>query len=212
MRRASPFPCQPRQDAQPMRFPSLAGLGLTVALALLSTGCCGPFACGPGACAGPFGLLGPGCESGCGERYIDPWINEPPAGCDPCDACGNYNGQSCGTCRPVFSGTASLWGYRYDGGCGDAACDGGCDSCGGGCDGCGMPQDDCGCGGGHAHAGMPIGGVPTPAGETIIYGEPMIHDATIMEGETVTRSGRSDARQIFQPRKTMTRSRPARAY
>lgn len=113
---------------------------------ILMTGCCGPV------------MLG-SCDSGCGEVYIDPWINEPPQS-DPCDSCGNYNGQSCGSCRPMFSGLATLWGYRYESGC-----DSGCDSCGhdfepacgieapcGGCDSCvGPVEPACGieapCGG-----------------------------------------------------------------
>lgn len=114
---------------------------------LLMTGCCGPMMCGS-------------CNSGCGEIYIDPWINEP-AGCDPCDSCGNYNGQSCGSCRPVLSGLATLWGYRYD-----AHCDGGggCDSIGGGFEpACGI-EAPCGacdsCQGGFE----PACGIETPCG------------------------------------------------
>ena len=117
--------------------------------------CTGPLACsGNGACCtdgtcGPLGTACGGCGAceGCGELYIDPWINHPPDCCDPCDRCGNYNGQSCGKCRSVFFGVASLWGYR----CGDTGCnecenagctggcgvsDGCCDSCDGGCDSC----------------------------------------------------------------------------
>ena len=75
------------------------------------------------------------CE-GCGELYVDPWINHPPT-CDPCDACGNHNGGSCGACRPTFRGFKTLWGYRCDGcpaDCDRGGCDGGCDGCDGGCD------------------------------------------------------------------------------
>ncbi|WP_442505735.1 hypothetical protein SH528x_004538 [Novipirellula sp. SH528] len=115
---------------------------LTLSIALLwFTGCCGP-SCGGGA-NGPFMLGGGGCGTqgcgeceGCGELYVDPWVNHPADACDPCDKCGNHNGQSCGKCRSVFSGVESLWGYR----CGvDAGCDGGCDSgCDSGCEvGCG---------------------------------------------------------------------------
>ena len=119
------------------------------------TGCCtGPFACGPNGSSGPVGF-GSSCDGcgdceGCGELYIDPWINDPADCCDPCDRCGNHNGQSCGKCRSVFDGVASLWGYRCgDTGC-DSGCDTGCDSCGTtGCGGCGVATPSCGssCGG-----------------------------------------------------------------
>lgn len=111
---------------------------------VLMTGCCGPMVCG-------------GCNSGCGEIYIDPWINEP-ARCDPCDSCGNYNGQTCGSCRPVLSGLATLWGYRYDGGCD------GCDSCDAGFEPtCGI---DAPCGGcASCDAGFePTCGIDAPCG------------------------------------------------
>lgn len=117
------------------------------------TGCVGPMACGPGGNCGPvaFGTSCDGCGEceGCGELYIDPWINHPADCCDPCDQCGNFNGQSCGKCRSVFKGFASLWGYRCDAGCSDcvhSTCDAGCglaasggccDSSCGGCDSCG---------------------------------------------------------------------------
>ncbi|MEL7335767.1 MAG: hypothetical protein AAFN70_06110, partial [Planctomycetota bacterium] len=91
-----------------------------------------------------------------GERYIDPWINDPADCCDPCDQCGNYNGQSCGECRPVFSAVASLWGYRYDGGCGE-----GCNSC------CGfkpvVAQPACLCGNGGCDGGGCCGGCSEPS-------------------------------------------------
>ena len=108
----------------------LSAFALCIAVTWM-TGCCvGPLACGPNAC-GPIALGDPcgGCGQcdGCGELYIDPWINHPPDCCDPCDTCGNYNGQSCGKCRSVFAGVRTLWGYR---------CDDGCDSCG---------EVDCGC-------------------------------------------------------------------
>lgn len=129
------------------------------------TGCVGPKACGPCGSNGPlaFGGSCDGCGEcgGCGELYIDPWVNHPADACDPCDKCGNYNGQSCGKCRSVFDGFASLWGYRCDGGCdtgcepcGTSSCGGGgaltsCGSSCGGCDSC--CSDSCGgcdsCGG-----------------------------------------------------------------
>ncbi len=156
---------------------SIALLGCA---ALWMTGCVGPMGCGPGGACGPIALNhcdGCGDCEGCGELYIDPWINEPADACDPCDRCGNYNGQSCGKCRSVFDGFASLWGYRCDPGCdscGSGTCDGGC------CDlnplvqgpGCGSEpacgcEPGCGCdscasiGGGDAV--ISIASEPTPA-------------------------------------------------
>lgn len=118
---------------------------LSLAFPLLcSTGCVGTMcgdACGPIL----FGC-GNGCGDceGCGELYVDPWINEPADACDPCDKCGNHNGQSCGKCRSVFSGVESLWGYRCGvdtscggGNCGGGGCDSGCGPDCGGCESCG---------------------------------------------------------------------------
>jgi hypothetical protein len=109
------------------------------------TGCVSPVGCGPCGARGPLAFNncdGCGQCEGCGELYIDPWINEPADACDPCDRCGNYNGQSCGKCRSVFDGFASLWGYRCDPPCDTA---GPCTLCGGGgCDGgCGA-EASCG--------------------------------------------------------------------
>lgn len=112
-----------------------------------ASGCVGPMACGPGGCDAATGPLAfnscDGCSDceGCGELYIDPWINHPADCCDPCDQCGNFNGQSCGKCRSVFSGIKSLWGYRIDNGCDDCGNSG----CGGGC--C-APEPSCGALGG----------------------------------------------------------------
>ena len=116
-----------------------SAVALAVACGIIaSVGCVGPMGCGPSG-LGPLALNdcdGCGQCDGCGPLYIDPWINHPPRCPDPCDVCGNYNGQSCGKCRSVFDGVSSLWGYRCgdEGGC-DAGCDSGCDSgsCGGGC-------------------------------------------------------------------------------
>jgi hypothetical protein len=166
------------------------------------TGCVGPMACGPKGACGPIALHNcDGCDScnGCGELYIDPWINHPPTG-DPCDCCGNHNGQSCGRCRSVFDGFASLWGYRCDdgGGC-DQACGTACASpllggCGGGCGGtCGQCQPTCGgcdsgcdnCGGGHEQ--MYISGDSLPPGSYV-------------ESQPVRSYKPSRTRQIFKPR------------
>jgi len=161
------------QDGISMRpVLQMTALFSMLAAALLSTGCCGPL------------MFHGGCQSGCGEMYVDPWINDPAECCDPCDSCGNYNGQSCGSCRPMLSGTKSIWGYRYAGGSG---CDG-CDSCGGGEVACGLEpscgfEPGCGfegCGacadcGGHGHPGHVTGpgqmgyvGHPTPIGDSVI--------------------------------------------
>ena len=136
------------------------GLLLVGWIAVAMTGCVGPMGAG---CCGPMGGQGlcdtgcaggdacGGCNSctGCGELYIDPWINHPADCVDPCDGCGNYNGQSCGKCRSIFSGVASLWGYRC--GCDPApvALSDRCfaPSCGadcGGCDSCAV-EPACGC-------------------------------------------------------------------
>jgi len=133
------------------------------ASALVSlTGCVGPMAHGPmGGCCGPSSCSSDSSCTGCGELYVDPWINEPADCVDPCDTCGNFNGQSCGKCRPIFGGIRSMWGYRCGddcgkcvgpvcfsgGGCGalngGGGCDGGCD---GGCS-CGaeVVGPACGC-------------------------------------------------------------------
>lgn len=129
-------------------------LGLTGCVGPMGAGCFGPMG-GPGFCdscdSGCGNASCDGCDSctGCGELYVDPWINHPADCSDPCDACGNFNGQSCGKCRSVFAGIATLWGYR----CG---CDGGpiattdrtfAPTCGVGCDGCDScyVEPACGC-------------------------------------------------------------------
>ena len=32
-------------------------------------------------------------DCGCGEVYYGPWIDTPPACCDPCDNCGSFHGK-----------------------------------------------------------------------------------------------------------------------
>ncbi len=82
------------------------GLALIASLLplLAGVGCCGPMACGPigcgnlcgmNSCDGPLLALGGGCghsscggacgnsgcsscQNGCGELYVDEWINTPP--------------------------------------------------------------------------------------------------------------------------------------
>lgn len=169
----------------------LALLVSLLSLVSLGSGCCGPMwhpvgcngcatGCGPIA----FGHESCGCGAceGCGELYIDPWINDPANCCDPCDACGNYNGQSCGKCRSVFAGAKSLWGYRCDDGCGAPS---GCDSCGYeaacGCEAtCGCESGCDGgcstCGGGYA-TNVPSGQsvVRRSTTPTIVSGKPKVH-------------------------------------
>ena len=118
---------------------SIAVFGLTGCVGPMGAGCCGPAVPGSACCND--------C-TGCGELYIDPWINHPADCVDPCDQCGNHNGQSCGKCRSVFDGISNLWGYR----CGCEPCGGpitlgGCDGCGAGaCDTCAVGCDPgCGC-------------------------------------------------------------------
>lgn len=107
------------------------------------TGCVGPMAHGPlGGCCGPEVASDHSSCTGCGELYVDPWINEPANCVDPCDMCGNHNGQSCGKCRPMFEGIGSLWGYRCGDDCGDCGDPGCAVSCGGGF----LGGDACGCG------------------------------------------------------------------
>jgi hypothetical protein len=60
--------------------------------------CRGNCGCGEDpACRRP--ILGRLCGcTGCGELYWTEWFNDPPALCDPCDACGNYTGCGGGQC------------------------------------------------------------------------------------------------------------------
>jgi len=175
---------------------TLFGLSL-----LWFTGCVGPMACGPNGSCGPiaFGTSCDGCGEceGCGELYVDPWINDPADCCDPCDKCGNHNGQSCGKCRSVFDGIASLWGYRCDSGCddcGNSACGGGCglavssgcDSSCGGCDSCYGASDGL----------MHITAEPTPAKQIV---EAVPADAPFKPQRT---------RKIFQPRPSVAAGPP----
>ena len=176
---------------------------IAVAICLLSMttllGCVGPNAHGPlGGCEGPLVVSNCSDCTGCGELYIDPWINHPADCVDPCDMCGNYNGQSCGRCRPMFEGIRSLWGYR----CGDCGpCDApGCEiecgcgalsSCGAevacGCDAAGdcscgaeIIGPSCGCDWGDPCCGSNCGGCSScSGGETVHQDEGEI----IYEGE-----------------------------
>ncbi len=122
-------------------------LGTTGCISVDRRGGCGPIgACGGMGCdscstcdasgglgPGPISRLlshhstGCGCNScgggGCGEMYVDEWINERPVvdncGCGECSTCGH---------QPVRSLLRLLWGDRYQGGCETcSSCDGGID-------------------------------------------------------------------------------------
>lgn len=179
-------------------------LTLTVGLTL-SVGCCGPmWHPGSGIGCGPTCDDGCGACDGCGELYVDPWINDPADCCDPCDSCGNFNGQSCGKCRPVFAGVKSLWGYRCEDNCG------GCDSAVG-------YGDDCGCDGGHGpgetyprevYPGEVYEDVPGAIdqgyelgpGETLV--EPQLSTrARSMNRDSRNLGGRAPSRIVSQPRR-----------
>ena len=62
-----------------------------------------------------------GCGAGCGELYVDEWVNEPPTvdncGCGECLNCGR---------QPVRSLFRLLWGDQYCGSC-ETGCDSGID-------------------------------------------------------------------------------------
>ncbi|TWT49206.1 hypothetical protein Pla22_43980 [Rubripirellula amarantea] len=183
-----------------------------------ASGCVGPMGCGPAGTCGPLAMNscgGCGDCQGCGELYIDPWINEPADCCDPCDCCGNHNGQSCGKCRSVFSGVKSLWGYRCDSGCDDTCggCDTGCTECSSGCDSCG----DVGCGGDCCEptcgflnepvCGCEAGcdGCSSCSGDSMSYisSEPVLSQPIVKA--TPTREPYKPARtkQIFRPKSTI---------
>ncbi len=176
------------------RFPlnSLALWGL-LSFSLVSLGCCGPLACGPAGCHGPLSVAAPACGGcgdcqGCGELYLDPWVNEPAACHDPCDSCGNYNGQSCHACRPVLSGIATLWGYRYDGGCGCGPHEPACDAHAVGCDSY-HGEAGCDCGGGHAVASPPM----TLEEGTILYDHPQAEPLPAPEPTPAEAADENDA-------------------
>lgn len=183
----------------------------------LATGCCGPMACGPVGCgpcgSGPLmaaGSCGGGCRGcdGCGERYIDEWINHPPT-CDPCDACGNHNGQSCTACRPMFEGIKSLWGYRRDCGCESTGCgceSAGCDShgCGGGCESCGdghasMAGEEMGHHYVDSSSAIPMPHMPSPAPQ-IVEAKPAIKPYQPQRTKQIFRPKGSVAGNVPQPR------------
>lgn len=198
-------------------------LAASLVILALGSGCVGPMACGPMGCGGPIvsahGNCGSGCGdrcNGCGEKYYDEWINHPPSCTDPCDSCGNYQGQSCHACRPILSGFKSIWGYRCDPppvGCPTAGCDN--LGCRGGCEpGCGVESCDSNCstcGGGHAVGRHPHGMMMEPGQMStpheMHYEEPihsqssMSHQPTIVRGSANIKPFQPQrSRQIFQAR------------
>lgn len=144
---------------------------LTCLMSLMSAGCCctqglttcnGSSSCDGGQCAtGPFGGVG-SCRSGCGEVYVDEWLNTPPC----IDDCGFSNCQTCRprSCRPVLSFVRLVFGMPLRGGCG--GCDSGCSSCSSGGESHVMSsQSSCNCGGSHGsseHSG-PSYSTPAPS-------------------------------------------------
>lgn len=117
----------PRYAAMSLIWPRCALLTAALA-ALLAQGCVGPMGCGPMGCGGPLSLGSGACGdpcNGCGERYIDEWVNHPPDCCDPCDDGGSFTTDHFGPSPPLFRGYRSLWGYRCSpppAGCDRVAC------------------------------------------------------------------------------------------
>lgn len=207
---------------------TVQAFGLAALSCVFLTGCVGPMACGPAGCgtggcdsggcgvSGPIALHGSSCDSGCstgcdgcGELYVDPWFNHPADNCDPCDSCGNYNGQTCGKCRSVFGGIKSLWGYR----CGDDC--GGCDSCEVTCgSGALFAGGECGCGieacGGCDSMGCDSGCDSCGGGVTHMTGQPTIVHEGITDGGTIVSKPYAPERtkKIFRNRQAVRSSVP----
>jgi hypothetical protein len=120
------------------RFALCFGLCLLVAAA---TGCCRGKKCNYGC-------------SGCGERYMGAYVDDPPR-CEPCDGCGNWTGgggcgcasssccDSCGHGGGFFDFIGSFFGN--DKGCCDSCTESCCEEPACGEPSCGDPG--CGCGG-----------------------------------------------------------------
>lgn len=137
---------------------SLSGFAM-LALILASAGCC----CVQGM-PGDCGSCGLGhmasarsCSGGCGEVYIDEWVSEPPT----VDAC------CAGSCRPVRSLLAALWGSRFVQGC-DTCGGGGCsDGCAGSCGYASAGGSGCTTCGGHVGMAAASGGCNCGGGATV---------------------------------------------
>lgn len=136
-------------------------------------------------------ILGSSCGdscNGCGETYVDEWLNEPP-GCQKC--CGENAIVNDSEYQPHFRGFKSIWGYRCEPlpeGCDLPACrDGGCfldhhrngrkfahSSCAS-CQGHG--------GGAIRHGSVMHGG-------EVIHGDNVIHDGEVIyDGEVIHDGG-----------------------
>lgn len=112
-------------------------LGTTGCVCVTGSGECGAIGCAGSPCdscaspnefyaGGPLsGIVGwngaagcNSCSSGCGEMYVDEWLNEPPVvdncGCGECRTCGR---------QPIRSLLRILWGDSYCGSC-ETHCDG----------------------------------------------------------------------------------------
>lgn len=123
-------------------------LSATGCISIDGRNACGPRGCSTGACqtgcstcgdatyaGGPLARLigfegAGGCNScgagklsgaGCGELYVDEWLNEPPT----VDNCGCGECQTCGR-QPIRSLLSTLWGETYSGSC-ETGCDSGVD-------------------------------------------------------------------------------------
>ena len=185
-------------------------LALLCVAAFTFTGCA-TMCTGPQGCISCGDCATGGCASdpcnGCGDLYVDPWVNEPASCCDPCDSCGNYNGQSCGACRPMMAGFPTLWGYRCSPDCEPASCGinlglcGGCDSssCDGACDAYVDGCADC-ASGDYGGGSCPSCNAGVTHNDGVIYsGQPTVTDEIISESsEPPYKPHRT--RKIFQPR------------
>ena len=105
---------------------------------------------------GPLMFGGPcGNCTGCGELYVDPWINHPPTkNCEDCDGSRTSN---CKSCRPLKAGIKAIMGLHCGAACdsmlasGEVSCGlehrhscDGCESCVPQEPTCGIPEISCG--------------------------------------------------------------------
>ena len=67
---------------------------------------------------GPIMFGGPcGDCTGCGERYVDPGINQPTKRAVPCPSCEGSLASGCHACRPIMSGVRNILGNKTSGPC-----------------------------------------------------------------------------------------------
>ena len=191
-------------------FRTTAGIFLVLTLSV-ANGCCvqrcetggqasSPFlhggegscdsACGPQRSRGLIGCLRKllTCGSGCGELYVDEWLNDPPDCCDPCDNCGNWIGPH-GSChggpRPLHRG--NLWGQRF------------AESC---CEQCGMTGLE------SPIMGSPIHGSPIHGEESFLHDGEIIWEP--MAGRTVSPPRAARPPAVSGPRSAHRPIHPAR--